>query len=145
MPRSYHGIKSVKKVYARDRERGETPRFCLLLYLDLMQTQHFVHLAVQDNDFEMRIRSWKFYLPLYFALQKTNCARYGSYYVKVMENIEKMYPGLNDLLEKNGMSVQAQDHSLLELKLTRAESKRSTEMPRHREESSHLPQIVQLF
>ena len=58
MPRSYHGIKSLKKVYARDRERGETARFCLLLYLDLMQTQHFVHLAVQENDFEMRIRSW---------------------------------------------------------------------------------------
>ena len=98
MPRSYHGIKSLKKVYARDRERGETSRFCLLLYLDLMQTQHFLHLAVQDNDLEMRIRCWKFYLPLYFALQKTNYARYGSYYVKVMENIEKMYPGLNDLL-----------------------------------------------
>ena len=93
----------------RTGEFGETPRFWLLLYLDLMQTQHFIHLAIQDNDFEMRLHCWKFYLPLYFALQKINYARYGSYYIKVMENIEKMYPGLKDLLKQNGMSVQAQE------------------------------------
>ena len=40
----------------RKGERGETPRFCLLLYLGLMQTQHFIHLAVQGNDFEMQLR-----------------------------------------------------------------------------------------
>ena len=93
----------------RNGKLGKTPRFWLLLYLDLMQTQHLIHLAVQDNDFEMRIQCWKFFLPLYFALQKMNYARYGSYYVKVMENIEKMYPGLKDLLMQNGMSVQAQE------------------------------------
>ena len=84
----------------RQGKLGETPRFWLLLYLDLMQTQHLIHLAVQDNDFEMRLHCWKFYLTLYFALQKMNYARYGSYYyyVKVMENIEKMYPGLKDVL-----------------------------------------------
>ena len=93
----------------RKGELGETQQFCLLLYLDLMQTQHFIHLAVQDNYFEMRLCCWKFYLPLYFALQKTNNARYGSHYVKVMENVEKMYPGLKDLHEQHGMSVQAQE------------------------------------
>ncbi len=93
----------------RTGEFGETPRFWLLLYLDLMRTQHFIHLAVQDSDFEMRLHCWKVYLPLYFALQKINYARYGSYYIKVMENIEKMYPGLKDLLKQNGMSVQAQE------------------------------------
>ena len=52
----------------------------------------FIHLEVQDNNFEMRLRCWKFYLPLYFALQKTNNARYGSYNVKVGEIREVKIP-----------------------------------------------------
>ena len=107
-----------------------------------MQTQHFLHLAVQDKDFEMRLRCWKFYLPLYFALQKTNNPRFGSSYVKVVENIEKIYAGLKYLLEKNGMSVQAQDHSLLELKLSREERKINRDA---KTLGGIKPQIVQLF
>ena len=52
-------------------------------------------MAVEENDFE------------------TNYARYGSYYVGVLENIEEMYPGAKQLLTENGFSVQAQDRYLL--------------------------------
>ena len=129
----------------RKGELGETQPFCLLLCLDLMQTQHFIHLAVQDKDFEMRLCCWKFYLPLYFALQKTNNARYGSYYVKVMENVEKMYPGLKDLHEQHGMSVQAQETFPVRIAIDQKGEQMVNIDTKTSEESSHLPQIVQLF
>ena len=112
VPQSFYEdiVSSNVALLSRYQEFKESiPRFWFLLYLDLMQTQHFIHLAVQDNDFEMRLRCWKFYLPLYLALQKTNNARYRSYNVNVMENIEKMCPGLKDLLEQNCVSVQAEE------------------------------------
>ena len=96
----------------RNGDFGKTPQFWLSLYIDLIQILQ-AHLAVQENDFEGRAFAWKKILPMYFALNKTNYARYGSYYVGVLENIEEMYPGAKQLLTKNGFSVQAQDRYLL--------------------------------
>ena len=129
----------------RKGELGETPRFWLLLYLDLMQTQHFLHLAVQDNDFEMRLRCWNFYLLLYFALQKTNYARYGSYYVKVMKNIKKMYPGLKNLLEKNSMSVQAEESFPVRIAIDQRGEQTINRDAKTSGGTKSFPQIVQLF
>ena len=42
-------------------------------------------------------------------MDKTNYACYGAYYVAVLERIEQLYPGLKDLRDKKGMSVQAQE------------------------------------
>ena len=38
-----------------------------------------------------------------------NYARYGSYYVPVLKEIESKYPGLKELLFPSGLSVQAQE------------------------------------
>ena len=65
---------------------GKTPQFWLVLYLDLMRTQNWAHLAVHDNNLDLRYYCYKFFLPLYLALHKTNYARYASYYVKMLEN-----------------------------------------------------------
>ena len=46
---------------------------------------------------------------MYFALNKPNYARYASYYVGVLENIEALYPGLKELLDNNRLSVQTQE------------------------------------
>ena len=92
----------------RDGKLGVTPQFWLCLYIDLMEVQQLAHQAVQENNFHLRTYCWKFFLPLYFALDKTNYARYGSYYVAVLERIESLYPGLQRLLENKGISVQAQ-------------------------------------
>ena len=48
-------------------------------------------------------------MPLYFATDQLNYARYGSYYVEVLANIETLYPGLKQLLEKTGLSVKTQE------------------------------------
>ena len=78
------------------------------LYLDLMEKQHLIHIAVHENNFDLRTLCWKFLLPLYSSLQKVNHARYGSFYVEVLLKMEKLYPGLKGLLCEKGMSVQAQ-------------------------------------
>ena len=38
-----------------------------------------------------------------------NYARYGSYYVYTLKNMETLHPGLKDMLEKTGLSVQGQN------------------------------------
>ena len=70
--------------------------------------QQLAHRAVQENNFDLRLSCWKFFLPLFFATDKTNYSRYGAYYVAILERIEELYPGLRNLLETKGMSVQAQ-------------------------------------
>ena len=88
---------------------GKTAQFWVQLYLDLIECQRRAHLAVQENDFNSRYAAWKQFLPMYFALNKPNYARYASYYVGVLENIDVLYPGLKELLDNNGFSVQAQE------------------------------------
>ena len=89
-----------------DGKLGKTPQFWLVLYLDLMRTQNCTHIAVHDNNLDLRYYCYKFFLPLYFALHKTNYARYSSYYVKMLENMEVLYPGLKDLLSEKGIQAQ---------------------------------------
>ena len=72
------------KQSVRDGKLGKNPQLWLVLYLDLMRTLNWAHLAVHDNNLGLRYYFYKFFLPLYFALHKTNYARYASYYVKIL-------------------------------------------------------------
>ena len=78
---------------------GKTAQFWCIC-LDLMKMQHYIHTAVQENDFELRIKSWESFLPFYFAVNKINYARYGSYYVETLKSIEIIHPGLKEMLKK---------------------------------------------
>ena len=62
--------------------------------------QHCIHTAMQENGFEMRIKSWEFFLPFHFALNKISYARYGSYYVETLKSIEIIHSGLKEMLKK---------------------------------------------
>ena len=62
---------SKLKQRIRNEEFGKTAKFRLCLYLDVMRFQHFAHLSVQENNFEMKLICWEFFLPFYFALNKT--------------------------------------------------------------------------
>ena len=48
-----------------------------MIYLDLMQNQNMIHLAVQESDFDSRLYAWLEMLPLYFATSQVNYARFG--------------------------------------------------------------------
>ena len=97
----------------RNEEFGKTAKFRLCFYMDVMRFQHFAHLSVQENNFEMKLICWEFFLPLYFALNKTNYSRYGSYYLRLFQDNEEGYPGLKELLRYKGLSVQAQSRYML--------------------------------
>ena len=76
----------------RNGEFGKMPMFWLCLYLDLMHVQHFAHLSIQENNFEVRLKCWQYFMPFYFALNKTNYSHYGSHYVNLLE---KIYPDIS--------------------------------------------------
>ena len=86
---------------------GKLPQFWLM-YIDMMKHQTMAHTAVQENDFNMRLHAWEYWLPFYFTSNFCNYARYGSYYLETLKNLDNLYPGLKEMLEKNGLSVQAQ-------------------------------------
>lgn len=86
---------------------GKTAQFWVS-YLDLMRIQHQIHTSVQTNDFDMRLDSWEKILPMYFAFNKTNYARYGTWYVQTLKEIDDRYPGLKPLLQSFCLSAQAQ-------------------------------------
>ena len=67
-----------------------------------------VHTSVQENNFEMRLFAWENLLPYYFVFNKQNYARYGSYYVETLKQLDKRYPGLRPFFDTVGLSVQAQ-------------------------------------
>ena len=81
----------------REGKKGKTAQFWIM-YLDLMRLQHQIHTTIQTNDFDIRLNAWKEMLPLYFALNKMNYARYGTWYVQTM----------TELLKSPGLSVQGQ-------------------------------------
>ena len=107
-------IKQVSQLYehyrnsVRNGKLGKTATFWLT-YLDLVRMQHVIHTSIQENDFKKRVLGWKYFLPFYFALIYSSYARYGSYYVRALESIEQMYPGVNDMLKCQGLSAQAQE------------------------------------
>ena len=51
---------------------GKTAQFCVVYYLDIMANQHLLHMAVQENDFFLRLHGLKYLLPFCFALNKQN-------------------------------------------------------------------------
>ena len=95
------------KTDVRNGKLGKTAQFWMM-YIDLMELQQLAHTSIQTNDYDMRLYAWENILPYYFALNKVNYARYGTYYVETLKQIDIRYPGLKPLLEKKGMSVQAQ-------------------------------------
>ena len=42
---------------------------------------------------------------MYFAVDKVNYARYGSYYTYILVSMEKFFLGLKELISKEGLLV----------------------------------------
>ena len=74
-----------------------------------MRLQHQAPAAIQTDDFKMRLVAPERVLLYYFIFNKMNYARYGSYYVQVLKQIENKYTGLMELLLPCGLSVPAQE------------------------------------
>ena len=53
-----------------------------------MQNQNMIRLAVQENYFDCRLCTWQEMLPLYLATNDVSYARYCSYYVEMLKNMD---------------------------------------------------------
>ena len=74
-----------------------------------MESIHLLHTAVQGNNYELCIEGWRRMMPFFFALNKTNYARYGAYYMLQLQNLDITHPGCKELVKRNSISVQGQD------------------------------------
>ena len=95
------------KTDIRNGKLGKTAQFWMM-YIDLMELQQMVHTSVQTNDYDMHLYAWENILLYSFALNKVNYARYGTYYVEILKQMDIRYPGLKPLLEKRRMSAHKQ-------------------------------------
>ena len=93
------------------REHGKTRTWqdsTILVDIPGPDEKSALHTAVQENDLKQRLQAWEYFIPYCFATNKSNYARYGSFYLRMMQGIEENYPGLKALLKQNCLSVQAQ-------------------------------------
>ena len=74
-----------------------------------MRMQHVIHTAAQENNSEARLYAWEYFILLHFVFNKSNCARYGSYYLETLRTIENRYPAMKEMMKHAGLSVQGQD------------------------------------
>ena len=93
----------------RSGSLGKTAQFWIM-YLDMMDRRHLLHMAIKENDFDLRLLCWTDSLPLCFAFNKHNYARYGAYYVHSLQVLDVTHPGAKQLIEKQGISVQRSHH-----------------------------------
>ena len=80
-----------------------------MLYLEFIELLHLFHYSVNMNDFDLRLGCWKKMISLCFPMNKRNYARYGSYYVNMMEILSTTHPGAIEELKEKGVSVRRND------------------------------------
>ena len=83
-----------------------------------------IHLAVKENEFACRLYAWQKMLPLYFATNQVSYAKFGSYYVKILKNLNQFHPGLRAVLLKKGLTAQVYKRISMQ---NNSRSKRGTE------------------
>lgn len=84
---------------------GQTIQYWLR-YVDLVDSLHTLHYSLLSNDFDTRLLGWREMLPSFFFFDRTHYARYGSFYLRSLENIETTHPGAKEELLVSGISVR---------------------------------------
>ena len=100
----------IQKKY-KNGEKGKTAQFWMQ-YLDLIELLHLLHYSINFNDFELRLLCWKKLVALCFPTNKRNYARYGTYYVKTLENLETTHPEAIEELSVKGISIRRNDFGI---------------------------------
>ena len=82
----FKNVENAKLLYQTYQENikncllGKKAQFWIT-YINLVKMQHTIYTAFQENDFEMWLFRWEYFLSLYFVLNKVNYWKYGTYYV----------------------------------------------------------------
>ena len=96
-------FEELRKKYL-SRKKGKTAQYWMS-YLNLVQLAHEFHYSINLNDYHFRKECWKKIGVFSYPTNKRNYARYGAYYLKLLENLPTTHPSaVKELLEK-GASV----------------------------------------
>ena len=81
----------IFKDNVRSGTLGKTPQFWLQLYMDLMECQTRIHLAVQENDFDSRHAAWKSFLLTLYGPSTQYCALWFFKSVRKTERARELW------------------------------------------------------
>ena len=90
---------------ARNGEMGAKAKYWVT-FIELVDLQRQLHHAVSRNDFDLRLDTLNTITPLCFAFNKLHYSRYGSYYIKQLQNLDITHPGAKKEIEQYGISVR---------------------------------------
>ena len=90
---------------------GKTAHFWLK-YITLVDKVHKFHSAIQSNDFDEKLESWRLMMPWFFCFDRTHYSRYGSFYLKSMEFLEVTHPGAKQEMMNIGISVRRNEEGI---------------------------------
>ena len=74
-------------------------------YVLAVERLHVLHYAINTNNFDLRLSIWDEAIQGCFSMNKVNYARFATYYVIQMKNLDHTHPGAREELDRNGMSV----------------------------------------
>ena len=94
-----------QKKIALDGEFGKTPQYWVQ-YMNMVDRQRKLHYAIKTNDYDLRLDIWNDSLPHCFATNRVHYARYGTYYVNQLNNLQTTHPGAKEEIEKSGLSIR---------------------------------------
>ena len=94
----------TQKTKCLNGEFGKTPQYWAK-YMELIDRQQKLHFSINTNDYDLRMLIWKKSLPLCFATNRVQYARYGTYYVGGLECIDSTHPGARQEIEDLGLST----------------------------------------
>ena len=83
---------------------GRTPQFWMQ-YERVIDRQQKMHLTINTNQYDLRRQCWRDSLHFCFAMNKHNYARYGTYYCRQLQQLDKTHPGAKQELMEKGLSV----------------------------------------
>lgn len=88
----------------RQGKMGKTPQFWLY-YMDKVWLMLQFQRATKENNLDLHLASLQQMCSLFFSYDHPNYARYTTVYLLTLLNLPESHPGAEDLLRRNGFSV----------------------------------------
>ena len=76
-----------------------------MLYVRTIDLIHYLHFAININDYYLRLETWEELMVLRFTMNKQNYARYGIYYLTQMESLDSKHPGAHEEIQEKETPV----------------------------------------
>ena len=73
-------------------ELGKTAQYWLI-YMEMVSKLHQFWFAINTNNLPPRIDAWEYILSLCFTINKIYYARYGTFYIQQLKNLDSTHPG----------------------------------------------------